>query len=80
MLTGFIPTSKRKKIYFWFAMASLALGAIQVGFGAAEVGQPTWLNVALAVFSFVSSGVGFVAHGNSTEPPSESDGPEVYGE
>ena len=45
----------RKAVYRIFAAAGLILGATQVGFAAAQAGQPVWLTVALAVYAFAAS-------------------------
>jgi len=54
----------RKKIYTGFWVVGLLLGCTQVGYAAADLGQPTWLTVALAVFAFLSAGVGYTAKQN----------------
>lgn len=51
----------RKVVYTVFWCVGLALGAVQVGFSAADAGQPVWLTVALAVFAFVGAGIGYTA-------------------
>lgn len=48
-------------VYVVFALIGLALGGTQVGYAAADAGQPTWLTVALAVFGFLGTAVGFTA-------------------
>ena len=40
-----LPPEIRAKLYLGFAVVGVALGAIQVGYGAASVDQPTWLTV-----------------------------------
>lgn len=49
-------------------VVGLALGATQVGYAAAEAGQPTWLNVALAVYAFLAAGLGVTAAQNTQRP------------
>lgn len=70
----FIPAAKRRLVYAIFAFVGLALGAIQVGFSTAELGQPVWLLVSMSVYSFLAAGIGYVAGANTeveTEPESE---------
>lgn len=45
----------RKRVYQGFAAVGLALGATQVGFAAANAGQPVWLTVGLAVYGFLGA-------------------------
>jgi len=68
MLKDIIPAGLRQKVYAGFAIVGVAFGATQVGFATADVAQPTWLGVALAVFTFVGGAVGFTAAGNTSEP------------
>lgn len=60
-----IPANWRKPLYRVYAILGLALGATQVGFAAANAGQPVALTVALAVFAFIGTGFGFVAQRNT---------------
>ncbi|MGL3804733.1 hypothetical protein ACSYDW_01410 [Paeniglutamicibacter sp. R2-26] len=64
MLTDILTGPLRRKLYITFALIGLTLGAIQVGFASAQVGQPVWLTVAFAVFGFVATGFGFTAGAN----------------
>lgn len=58
----------REAVYSVFAVIGLALGAAQVGFSAAEAGQPVWLTVGLAVYAFLgAAGLG-VARANTPTP------------
>ena len=57
----------RRVAYIIYAVVGMVLGATQVGFSAAEMGQPVALTVALAVFAFIGTGFGLVAQGNITE-------------
>ena len=59
MLTDILSPAHRKVAYAIFAVLGVALGAAQVGFLAAEAGQPMWLTVALAVYTFVAGAFGF---------------------
>lgn len=62
----------RHIIYVIFWALGLGLGATQVGYSAANAGQPVWLTVALAVYAFLGVGVGYTASQNI--PPADSDG------
>lgn len=59
-----IPPELRRVVYAIYALIGLGLGATQVGYAAAEAGQPTWLTVTLAVFAFVGTGIGATAATN----------------
>lgn len=72
-ITHYIPAAWRKPIYAVFAVAGVVLGAIQVGIAATDAGNPEWLNIALAVFPFVATAVGFTAAANTTKPQDEVD-------
>lgn len=67
MVREYIPREYRKPVYGAYAVIGLLIGAVQVGYGAAEAGQPTWLTVALAVYAFIGGGIGFVASSNTPE-------------
>lgn len=68
-LKDLIPTGARRKVYAIFALVGLTLSSFQVGFSAADAGQPVWLNVAFAVFGLWATAVGFTARSNAlTEP------------
>lgn len=64
-LANLIPAHIRSYLYIAYAVLGLGLGGTQVGYSAADAGQPTWLVVALAVFAFVGTGLGFVASANT---------------
>lgn len=66
-LHDIIPAAHRKIAYAVFALIGVVLGAVQVGYGAAEAGQPTWLTVALAVYAFVGGAVGLTARSNTPQ-------------
>lgn len=63
-LTDIVSGKLRKQLYAGYALLGLGLGATQVGFLAAEAGQPVWLTVSLAVFGFLGTGLGFTASSN----------------
>lgn len=71
MRTVFIPANARGIIYTIFGLLGLAIGATQVGYAAAEAGQPVWLTVTLAVYAFVGTGIGYTAASNTPAAPSE---------
>lgn len=73
-MKDFIPAGIRKPLYGVYAFIGLGLGATQVGFSSANAGQPTWLTVALAVFAFVGTGIGFVASSNTDATVEEVQG------
>lgn len=64
-MTDILTPAIRSKAYAVYATVGLLLGATQVGFAAAEAGQPVWLTVALAVYAFVGGALGFVAQANT---------------
>lgn len=72
-ISTYIPASWRKPIYGAFAVAGVVIGAIQVGFAAAEAGNPLWLNITLAVFPFVAGAVGFTASANTNQTQDDID-------
>ncbi len=59
----------RARVYAAFWALGLGLGGTQVGYAAAESGQPTWLTVALAVYAFLGAGVGYTAQANVPDDP-----------
>lgn len=59
MLTDILSPAARKVAYAVAIAIGLVLSATQVGFVAAEAGQPVWLTVALAVYAFVAASLGF---------------------
>lgn len=72
MSTVFIPAKVRGVIYSIYAVVGLALGATQVGFSAANESQPVALTVALAVFAFLGTGIGYTAASNTPAAPSNN--------
>lgn len=60
-----LPARVRGILYLAYGILGVALGAIQVGYSAAEQGQPTWLTVTLAVYAFVGAGFGLTAASNT---------------
>ena len=72
-ISAYIPAAFRKPLYGAFAVAGVVIGAIQVGFAAAEAGNPLWLNITLAVFPFVAGAIGFTASANTNNEPGPAD-------
>lgn len=64
-MTSILTPAIRSRLYVVYAVIGLAIGSIQVGFGAAEAGQPVWLTVSLAVYAFLGGALGFVAQANT---------------
>ena len=60
-----LPANVRAIIYWAYAAIGVALGSIQVGFAAADVGQPVWLVVALSVFAYLGAAFGLTAATNT---------------
>lgn len=65
MLRDYLDAKLRKRVYFGFAVVGTGLGATQVGFASAGAEQPVALTVALSVFAFLGSAVGFTAAKNT---------------
>lgn len=61
----FIPAKIRGVIYSIYAVVGTALGATQVGYSAASLDQPVALTVAMAVFAFVGTAIGYTAATNT---------------
>lgn len=60
-----ISPSIRKTFYYVYGLLGIVIGATQVGYSAAELGQPVWLTVSLAVFAFVGTAFGVTAGANT---------------
>lgn len=63
-LTEVLPPAARKVLYAILALAGIILTAVQVGYVAADLDQPTWLLVALAVYPVLGAGLGATAYSN----------------
>ena len=61
MSTDLIPPRFRLLAYRIFALVGVGIGAVQVGYSSADVGQPVWLTVALAVYAFLGGALGMTA-------------------
>lgn len=66
-----ISPEARAMVYTIFAFLGLGLGGTQVGYAAAEAGQPVWLTVALAVYAFLGSAFGYTAVTHTPKNPDE---------
>lgn len=66
-VTTAIPANARKPVFAIYGLAGVVIGATQVGFAAAEAGQPTWLTVTLAVYAFLGGAIGYTASSNTTD-------------
>lgn len=75
-LNNIIPDeNKRKPIYQIFAGLGLLIGIAQVSFAAANIENPLWLNIVLAVYAFLG-GAGFTlanAHTGGSPQINEDD-------
>jgi hypothetical protein len=65
MPTVALPPKVRAVIYLVYSLLGVTVGAIQVGYLAAGLDQPTWLTVALAVVPFLGAGLGITAASNT---------------
>lgn len=61
IITEHLPATWRRWVYAVYAVAGVVIGGTQVGFAAAELAQPVWLTVTLAVYAFVGGAVGLTA-------------------
>lgn len=59
----------RQTVYGGYALGSVVLGAIQVGYSAGQYEQPVWLTIATAVWVFLGGSQGLLALLNTTPPP-----------
>ena len=64
-----LPPRVRAVIYQVYAGLGLLVGATQVGYSAADLGQPVWLVVVLAVYAFLGLGLGITAASNTDVTP-----------
>ena len=69
----YLPPKIRGPFYIVYGILGVGLGATQIGFAAANAGQPVWLNVSLSVFAFVGGAFGYTAASNTpVETPAEA--------
>lgn len=76
-----INPNVRKYFYYIYGLLGVAIGATQVGYSAAELSQPVWLTVSLAVFGFVGAAFGITAGQNVAtrfvEPIQDADDTDI---
>ncbi|MBM7052211.1 hypothetical protein [Rothia sp. ZJ1223] len=65
----------RQVVYALYALGSVILGAVQVGYSAGQYEQPVWLTIATAVWVFLGGSQGLLALLN-TAPPLPGEGGE----
>lgn len=56
-----VPANARRWIYALYALGSVILGAIQVGYSAGGFEHPPWLAIATAVWVFLGGSQGLLA-------------------
>lgn len=64
MLHEVVSPQIRKFVYVAYALVGFVAGAVQVGYAAAEMGQPVWFVVFWAVYGFTGTAFGFTASSN----------------
>lgn len=70
-MSVYVPPKVRGPLYVIFGLVGLGIGSTQVGFASANMTQPTWLNVALSVYAFVGSGIGYTAASHTPARPKD---------
>lgn len=58
----------RQRVYALYALGSVLLGAVQVGYSAGQIEQPLWLTISMAVWVFLGGSQGLLALLNTTAP------------
>lgn len=66
-LVGVLTPQIRQTLYVIMAVLGLALGAVQIAYGAGDWGQPVWLTVSLSVYAFLGTALGTTAASNIAE-------------
>lgn len=66
-LDKLLPSKARVPFYAVFVLIGLALSATSVGFASVDVALPSWLVIALAVYTFLGTQFGIVALANVPE-------------
>ena len=61
-----LPPDVRAWIYWFYAALGVLIGSTQVAYAAAELGQPVWLTVTLAVYAYLGAGFGLTAASNTS--------------
>lgn len=70
-ISTYIPASWRKPLYGAFAVIGLTIGAFQIGIDSVSGAEPEWLTIAINVFPFVATAIGFTAAANTNKPEFE---------
>lgn len=65
-ISAYIPAAFRKPLYGAFAVIGLTIGAFQIGIASVSGAEPEWLTIAVNVFPFVATAIGFTAASNTT--------------
>lgn len=73
-LTGLFSPATRKTLYVLFALAGLAVGAVMAYCGATHTDQPSWVNGATAVLTYIGAGLGLTAASNVPTPDTNEAG------
>lgn len=76
-LTGLFSPAIRKSLYTLFAVAGLAVGAVMAWCGATDAAQPSWVDGATAVLTYVGAGLGLTAASNVPTPDTDEPGGEA---
>lgn len=66
--TALVSARTRQKVYALYALGSVVLGAVQVGYSAGQLEQPLWLVIATAVWVFLGGSQGLLALLNTPLP------------
>lgn len=72
-----LPPQVRGPLYVAYGIIGVVIGAVQVGFASAELGQPMWLTVSLSVYAFLGAAFGLTAGSNTTTDDTPA-APEVH--
>lgn len=67
-LYDLVPANQRRRVYAIFALLGLIAGAVQIAFLAIDPDLPTWLNVSIVVYNFLSVPFGALAASNTPSP------------
>lgn len=64
-LTDILPAHLRRRAYLVFVGIGVFIGALQVGFVTAQLDQPTWLTVGIAIYTYLGIALGLTAASNT---------------
>jgi hypothetical protein len=73
-LTGLFSPATRKTLYVLFSLAGLFVGAVMAWCGATDAAQPSWVDGATAVLTYVGAGLGLTAASNVPTPDTDEPG------